>query len=333
MAFRIQICRMPIQIDRGLFQFDLTDYHAILGVPIDGDEDQVRQRYYQIARQIHPDKCRTKNHNEKQQASEIFSKLVNPAYEKLSKEKGRTEYGFLLSDLSQKLAAETTSITFTTEAAQKLKQAHGNLELKYKQLLQDLTFAEYQSLNEIINHITQISELNLCYLVTKKSRTFQPQEKKKPARKVKVEQSRPIVSVRDTSNRETQNINETSKQTVRQDTASSSINTSIRRGQELIKRGNFSDGILELREALKKDPNNSTCHGLLGLAYLKQNQLSMAKIHINRAWKLSPNDPVVIEAKRELNKIEKESGSKKSNTSSKSKGGGLLGSLFGRKNK
>jgi len=33
------------KIDSGLFQFDFTDHHAVLGVPIDADFKDIRKRY------------------------------------------------------------------------------------------------------------------------------------------------------------------------------------------------------------------------------------------------------------------------------------------------
>ena len=102
----------------------------------------------------------------------------------------------------------------------------------------------------------------------------------------------------------------------------------MKRAEDDIKRKNLSQAIVELRETLKQDPNNSSCHGLLGLAYLKQEQLTIAKIHINKARKVNPQDPIVIKAKLALDKVLRNSDKPKS--SEKEKGGGFFG-LFGRK--
>ena len=69
-----------------------------------------------------------------------------------------------------------------------------------------------------------------------------------------------------------------------------------------MEKNSFAMAISELRGALKIDPNHSTCHGLLGKAYLQQNQPTMAKVHMNKAWNSNPKDPVAIECKKLLDK-------------------------------
>ena len=46
---------MSLKIDRGLFKYDFIDHHAILCVPVDADVKDIRKRYLQIARRLHPD--------------------------------------------------------------------------------------------------------------------------------------------------------------------------------------------------------------------------------------------------------------------------------------
>ena len=87
-----------------------------------------------------------------------------------------------------------------------------------------------------------------------------------------------------------------------------------------------------IRDGLKIDPNSSTCHGLMGLVYLKQNLLSVAKPHINKAWQSNPQDPVAIEAKQELDKLMKSSDKKGKKKDGKSSLGIFSNiSLFGKK--
>uniref|UniRef100_A0ACD5GVI3 Tetratricopeptide repeat protein n=1 Tax=Desertifilum tharense IPPAS B-1220 TaxID=1781255 RepID=A0ACD5GVI3_9CYAN len=64
-----------------------------------------------------------------------------------------------------------------------------------------------------------------------------------------------------------------------------------RRAEELMSKGNLAQAILELRDALKLEPSNSSCHSLLGEIYLKQNQSTMAKVHINQALKAQSQRP------------------------------------------
>jgi Flp pilus assembly protein TadD len=80
----------------------------------------------------------------------------------------------------------------------------------------------------------------------------------------------------------------------------SSLEKALRRAQDCINRNNYTQAIAELREVLKLDPNHSTCHSLLGIAYIRQNQMTMAKVHINKAFAANPKDPMAIAAKKEL---------------------------------
>ncbi|MEM8779922.1 MAG: J domain-containing protein [Cyanobacteria bacterium P01_G01_bin.49] len=299
---------MSFPIEQGLFKYDLTDHYAILGVPISADSRKVRQRYLEIAYILHPDTFQGEKQSEKTRANKILSKLVNPAYETLSKDRSRIEYSLVLSQMGQNLSRELSSITVATDEAQKLLQTSQNVELVYHKLLTALITEQYKDLEQVFNKIAQISELNLIYLMIQ-----QGQEVKAKAR---------------TNNRPPVN----SSPPVDQDTTTkepeSAIDASLRRAQDYIKRNKTSQAIIELRESLKTDPNNGTCHGLLGLAYLKENQLTMAKVHINKACKVSPQDPIVIKAKQSLDQVAPDA--EKSKSSDKSKGGGLFG-LFGKK--
>ena len=46
---------MSFQIERGLFKFDFTDHHAVLGILVNEDVKEVRKRYFKIARILHYD--------------------------------------------------------------------------------------------------------------------------------------------------------------------------------------------------------------------------------------------------------------------------------------
>jgi hypothetical protein len=78
------------------------------------------------------------------------------------------------------------------------------------------------------------------------------------------------------------------------------------------------------------------------MLYLKQNQTTMAKVHLDRALQLDPSDETALEGKRKIEKIlgQKPGSAKPVATpstgvkrSDKSEGGGLFGGLFGGKKK
>ena len=79
-------------------------------------------------------------------------------------------------------------------------------------------------------------------------------------------------------------------------------NEYCRRAQEYIMAKNYSKAILELRYAIDLHPNNEQAHALLGMSYLQQDLLTMAKIHINKALAINPKYENAIKARQMLNK-------------------------------
>ncbi|ACK64630.1 heat shock protein DnaJ domain protein [Rippkaea orientalis PCC 8801] len=300
---------MNFPIQQGLFKYDITDHYAILGLPLNADSKQIRKRYLMVARCLHPDTCKDKTEQGKKLANKLLSKLVNPAYELLSKEESRREYLLVLFQMGQNLAAELSTITLASDKAQQLFQATQNLDLVYYKLVNSLVTDEYSDLLQVLSKIAQLSELNLVYLMVKQGQQVSAQ----PKPQIKTPPQQPI------------------KESEKTAPPVSAVDNSIRRAKEYLERRNTSQAIIELREALKIEPNNCTCHGLLGLAYLQEKQPTMAKIHINKAWKVNPNNPVAIKAKEALDKVLKPDTATPSKGTDKSTGGGLFGSLFGKK--
>ena len=272
---------MVFPIQQGLFKLDVIDHYAILGVSVESDIATIRQRYLKIAYRLHPDTCKAETQVEKQRANELLSKLVNPAYEHLSREESRHEFRLIIGQMGKDFRKQFAEITLVGEHAKKLSQSN-NIDLAYNKFLQSLTVDQYNTLDLIFQKIAQISELNLVYLV------LAPEQTRK-----KVAQSATVMA----------SINPTPVKPpppAVEKVEESPIKVYIRRAQDSISRNNPSQVILEMKDALKIDPNNMTCHALLGLAYLQQNQTAMARVHINRAWNAKPNDPIVLQSKQAL---------------------------------
>ncbi len=110
-----------------------------------------------------------------------------------------------------------------------------------------------------------------------------------------------------------------------------------RRAQVLMAKNNFAQARVELQDALKLEPNNSRCHSLIGVVYLKQNQNTMAKIHIKKALELNPQEPMALKGKQFLDKLAQKASVQTNgkpkptpgNVSYKSDGSGLFGGMFG----
>ena len=280
---------MTFPISQGLFQFDLIDHFAILGVSIDAEHQEIRQRYLKIAHKLHPDTCRIHTPAEREQANQLLAKLVNPAYEHLSHDLSREEFRLVLAQMGKAMARDLSKITINSEPARKLAQSSANYQLAYQKILQSLAIDQYTALENTYQKIAQLSELNLVYLILTEG-----QGNKKTTPKVFISQGNP---------RQSELVVAAATTAAPAKAKESPLEAYIRRAQASLDQNNPAQALRELRDALRQEPDNGICHALLGLAYLRQNQLSMARVHINRAWKANPKDATVIRSKRELDKV------------------------------
>ncbi|ADI63294.1 J domain-containing protein [Trichormus azollae] len=306
---------MSLKIDGGLFKYDFIDYHAILCVPVYADVKVVRRRYLKIARRLHPDSSVVAKTSDKDIANMLLSKLVNPAYEKLSVERNRGEYILVLSQIGKRLAQESTEIELKTEAAKDLAMAP-NIDLSYKTALAKIAEIQFAELQQTTQFITQISELNLVYLMRcpgKLSVTT-------PVVKLAIHSSTPPPPPKEDS----------------------VVEQYLRRAQTLIKNNQFVPAKVELQEALKLEPKNSRAHSFMAILYIRQNQLKMARIHFDNALKLDAKDPIALEWKPKVDQVlgsqsgtsqVKKSADSGESQPDKSGNGGLFGGLFGGKKK
>ncbi|MBV8885956.1 MAG: J domain-containing protein [Chroococcidiopsidaceae cyanobacterium CP_BM_RX_35] len=285
---------MSFKIDSGLFKFDFTDHHAILGVSVDADAREIRKRYLKIARRLHPDSGSFSCFTDKEFAGQLLSKLVNPAYKKLSQPNSFAEYILLLSRMGRRLAQEPAAIKLENQLSQQLSQT-SNVDSVYRTSLHKLAETQYDVLEHVLQLIAQLSELNLVYLVRKadtgiQSHSIQPADKGNLANTTPLQQPEsPVIQY-------------------------------LQRTQKFITENNLAQARAELQEAIKIEPNNSRCYSLMGVVYLRQNQAPMAKVYLERALQLNPKDETALAGKKQLEQMAQKSG-------------GVFGSLFGRKNK
>ncbi|WP_026082606.1 J domain-containing protein [Mastigocladopsis repens] len=317
---------MSFKLDRGLFKYDFIDYHAVLCVPVDADIKDIRKRYLKIARRLHPDICVAQSDAEKQLAGELLSKLVNPAYEKLSREKNRTEYIVVLSQMGKRLVQESASMELSTDVAKQLASAP-NYDHIYKNAIAKIAETQYDSLQKVQQIIALVSELNLVYIMRSAG---------------KLSTASPLVAqsnIHTTSTVHKAPAPPPSPPTQKEDSA---VLQYIRRAQELMATNQLTQARVELQDALKLEPNNSRCHSLIGVVYLKQNLTTTAKVHFDRALQLDPKDQLALEGKRKIEQITGHKPSSAKHTATPNTGGkqpdksgegGLFGGLFGGKKK
>ncbi|MBF2029361.1 MAG: DnaJ domain-containing protein [Oscillatoriales cyanobacterium C42_A2020_001] len=333
---------MSFQIDRGLFLFDFVDQHAVLGVPIDADTQTIRKRYLKIARRLHPDSCASESEEDKQRASQFLSKLVNPAWEKLSQEKERVEY-----DLVVKLKAQQAAKQGGIELGNLGKELSiaSNPDHFYRASLKSLADKQFEHLDQALDIIGQLSELNMVYLMRKEG---QGAVATADANKKTIYTGSNIPDSSQSSNRPV--ATKTPNTSPRRESVADQY---CRRAEGYTAKNNFAQAVLELRDALQLEPRNSRCHALLGTVYLRQNQATMARIHFDKALETDPQNAIAIEGKQKLDLLQQKNTGKtsaatqgtktsaktspqkpspKSNKPDDKSGGGLFG-LFGGKKK
>lgn len=335
---------MSFKVELGLFSLDFTDYHAILGTPVDAEAKDIRKRYLTIARRLHPDSCATESKTDRQLASEYLSKLVNPAYEKLSQEKNYIEYGVLLRLKGQQALKQQETIVLTSDFARRLAAA-SDLDTSYRAALRELAEKQYQHLDHSLELIGQISELNVVYLMRKESRG----ESINPPKPLNLDNGSPSTANRSSA------ASPAAKPAAAPATRESLVAAYLRRAQEFEAKQDFTGAMRELREALKIEPTSHECHSRMGLIYVKTNQITMAKIHFNKALELNPQDAIALEGKQKLESPNSKGAAKKpdskggkpdpkakvnpqgkpslKNGKPDAKGGGGLFGLFGSKKK
>jgi tetratricopeptide (TPR) repeat protein len=303
---------MSFQLDRGLFRFEFTDRHAILGVSVNAQPPDIRSRYQTIARSLHPDSGKWKTDADRQLAVQIFSRLVTHAYGQLSKSSQLQEQTIMLELLGKRLVEEGNQVQIIDALSQQLYQSGTDFELVYDRLLTQLVPAQYADLANSVQIINQISELNMVYLLRRQLQLV----RSTPPSASNGNVGGAAGAIKDSTTSELNKV--------------SPVEGALRRAEERVSKQNWVQAVPELREVISAEPNNVRAHTLLGLVYLRQQQLTMAKISINKALQLAPRDPQVLQAKQELDRGVTPPKTANSKTASKKPGEGIFG-LFGKK--
>jgi curved DNA-binding protein CbpA len=309
---------------------------------LDAEVKEIRKRYLSIARRLHPDSLTTATPQQKKEANQLLSKLVNPAYEVLSQEKNRAEYALLLKLKGQQAIQQKLSLNDFNDAAKQLAKTN-NLDHVYRQSLVTLNEGLYDDIATIEEKINALSELNLVYAMRKAAAGGRPGPA--PTAGVPAASATPTNSAA-TAAAAANASSSMSSTTVPGATTGSPIDNYLRRAEAYITKKAFAQAILELRDAMRVAPNDSRCHSLMGVVYLAQGQAAMSRSYVRRALELNPEDLRANACKKRLESMGhsldtatstasgtgKNASGKSSNGDDKS-GKGLFGGLFGGKKK
>lgn len=254
---------------------DFSDPYAILGVSVAADDRRVLKRYRTIAKLLHPDRYIPEDTTTKELASQLFARLVNPAYQKLKQEKERKENASLLRLRARRLYRDTALNPQSDLARQLIQQPVSSVDVFYEQAITQLAECQYEPLQQFELLTQQLGELNLIYsqlkmgeaLIREKPTGIVPlsPQTKAPITSPPSEIAPPSYSERH-----------------------------YRRAQEYMKKSNWKAAEQELRDAIKIESGRSEYHSLLGIAYLQQNLQSMAKVYLRQALKLNAQDPLAL---------------------------------------
>ena len=314
-----------MQLEQGLFKLDFSDYHAVLGIPVSADAKVVRKRYLTIARKLHPDSLSTASTADKQRASELLSKWVNPAYEVLSQDKPSTEHQLVLKLKGQTLGRATKPPEVDSEPAKQLIKAP-HVDAAYRQAVNALASEQYDKLDSVLQIIGQLSELNMMYLYRTASSAaasqrsgVTPKAQASPTSPTATPAAPPPKSG-------------TAPPPPRR-SQSTILDSYINRAQEHEQSQDYGQAVLEMREAIKTYPQSARCHSYLASLYLKTGQVTMARVHAKRALEITPDNELAKTIQTRLARAGGASG--KSGTTAKGSdksSGGFFG-LFGGKKK
>lgn len=257
-----------------------ADPYATLGIPVAADDRRVLKRYRDVAKLLHPDRYALAEGDDKELATQLLARLINPAYEELKQEKGRAEHTSLLRIKVRRLCREGP-LTPTSDIARKLMEHPATaVDTFYEQAISTLAESQYQSLDlETVESVTQqLSELNLVYLQLKMGDGI---IRERRTGLITATEAKPVQVAPAPTNPEV--------------ATESYDQRHYRRAQEYAKKGAWTQAIQELRDAIKIKATKSEYHSLLGVAYLQQQKLpGMAKVHLKRAYELNPQDPLVL---------------------------------------
>ena len=259
------------KINKGLASYGISDHYAVLGLPMTTDANQIRKKFLQLAKILHPDVF-GRNAEEKEIATKYFSKMVSPAYQLLNSDRERGEYLATLRMFAQGKKQKEESPTISSEIAQKLYRIPH--EITYKQYVDEIAPKQYETLDSILEYTSTLSELNLVYLLTQSSLSFS------------------MGSSAAINNPQTSNGSTAAAPAAKP--AQSPALRNLNMAELFIGKKQWTDALKELIGAEKLDPSNAKVYALKGLVQMNQNAAAIAKASFQKALKLDPKEPIAL---------------------------------------
>lgn len=264
------------KIDKGLASFGVSDYYAILGLPLTTDAAHIRKKFLKLAKILHPDVF-GRTEEEKDIATKYFSKMVSPAYQVLNSDRDRGEYLATLRIFAQNQKQKESALTLSSEIAQKLYRLPH--EITYTQFVEQVAPKQYETLETILEYTATLSELNLVYVMTQSSLSFTTGSSAASAA--------PVAN-------QTVGQNGNGQPAPAPRPAQSPALRNLNMAELFISKKQWTDALKELLGAEKLDPNNAKVYALKGLVQMNQNAAAIAKASFQKALKLDPKEPTAL---------------------------------------
>lgn len=260
-----------------------SEPYAVLGLSVAADDRRLLKRYHAIAKLLHPDSYAA-DPASRDFAEQLLKRLINPAYHQLKHEKARTEVIALLRLRARSLSPEEALLPKSDIVQQLVRVSAQEIDVFYEQAIANLAESQFQPIGQFEYITQQLAELNLLYLHLKSG---EPPLREKRSGIVSATQAKPAQFTPSPT-----------------ETAHVAVNYAqkhYRRAQEYAKKGVWAQVVVELRDAIRLEPDRSEYHSLLATAYLMQNLTGMAKVHFRQALKFNPNDPLALRYAARLN--------------------------------
>jgi len=254
------------------------DPYAVMGLSVTADDRRVLKRYRELAKLLHPDRYVRAEADVRETATQLFSKVVGPAYQKLKQDKGRAENLAMLRFRVRRLTREQTFDPASNIARELMGKPAAQIDVFYEQAIAKLSSDQYQPLEQFEFITLQLDELNLVYLRLKMGEPI-IREKRTGIVSAKppiISQATPTIPTPP----ETETIDYAHRH--------------YERAQTYARNANWADAVRELKDALKLDASRSNYHSLLAVVYLKQDLPTMGRVHCRQALKLNPEDKLAL---------------------------------------
>ncbi|MBC8122756.1 MAG: DnaJ domain-containing protein [Gemmatimonadaceae bacterium] len=245
----------------GLAQYG-ADYYAVLGAPIGGSSDQIRQGYHRAAKLLHPDRY-TGDEQGQRVATKLYTNLVTPAYDILGRGQRRQEYDMMVRLLGAKFVS--SGLVVAPQAATRALlscKTLTSLQEAYIGAVGQLACRQYEEISQGLARTGELSELNLAYLLSNAKLSD-------PAHQDSLSSGR----------------------IAQPSSVAPSVNWSERhfeRGQDFLKRKQYREAVQSLREAIRLESGRADFYAHLGVALMRQGLPGMAKAEFQKALALDP---------------------------------------------